>query len=479
MMEKMKKLFQSAASKNGSYSVGMIALVICIVIVVNMIVGQLPENIRNIDISDNKIYEISETSEELLENLDTEITFTVYAEKSSTDERIKTFIDKYTSLTNKIDVEWVDPVLHPSELTENNVSSDTILISCEETGKSQTVAFTDIITYDQYTYYMTGEYSESEFDGEGQLTSAVNYVTSGESKKIYCTTGHGEYSFDSTVTDLFDKNNMETEDVNLIMENAIPSDCDLLFLYAPTADISDDEKTMIQNYMNQGGKVFVILGDMEEEAPNLDAILAEYGMQREEGYIADVERCYQQNYYYIFPEIVAPDAITKGLTSDMILLLYSHGMTITEPEREAITTTELLTTSSNAYAITDESQTQGTYTVAAMATEAISVEAESDGDEETQEITSFNSRITVVAAETLIDSQVTSAFASLENLDIFMNMVSQNFDDVENIAIEAKSLEITYNTMQHTGIISLFMIIGVPVLIVIYGFTRWLKRRKA
>ena len=28
-------------------------------------------------------------------------------------------------------MEWIDPVLHPSELTENNVSEDTILISCE------------------------------------------------------------------------------------------------------------------------------------------------------------------------------------------------------------------------------------------------------------------------------------------------------------------------------------------------------------
>ena len=37
MLEKIKKSFRSASSKNGSYSVGMIALVICMVIVVNLI----------------------------------------------------------------------------------------------------------------------------------------------------------------------------------------------------------------------------------------------------------------------------------------------------------------------------------------------------------------------------------------------------------------------------------------------------------
>ena len=32
-----------------------------------------------------------------------------------------------------------------------------------------------------------------------------------------------------------------------------------------------------------------------------------------------------------------------------------------------------------------------------------------------------------------------------------MNAVSANFDDVQNVAIEPKSLEVTYNTMQHAG----------------------------
>ena len=54
-----------------------------------------------------------------------------------------------------------------------------------------------------------------------------------------------------------------------------------------------------------------------------------------------------------------------------------------------------------------------------------------------------------------------------------------NFDDVENVAIEAKSLEVTYNTMQHAGVISLLVIFGIPVVILVFGFVRWWKRRKA
>lgn len=60
-----------------------------------------------------------------------------------------------------------------------------------------------------------------------------------------------------------------------------------------------------------------------------------------------------------------------------------------------------------------------------------------------------------------------------------MNTISANFDDVENVAIEAKSLEVTYNTMQHAGVISLLVIFGIPVVILVFGFVRWWKRRKA
>ena len=84
---------------------------------------------------------------------------------------------------------------------------NTIVVSCEETGKTTTVAFTDILVMDQYSYYYYGTTSYTEFDGEGQLTSAVNYVTSDSQKKIYYTTGHGEATFSSSVTDLLEKNN--------------------------------------------------------------------------------------------------------------------------------------------------------------------------------------------------------------------------------------------------------------------------------
>ena len=114
-MGKIKKLFTSAASRNGSYSVGMIALVICIVIVINLIAGQMPETVKSIDISDNKIYEITDTSREMLADLDENVTFTIFAEKDSADDRIETFVQKYAALSDRISVEVGGPCAASSQ----------------------------------------------------------------------------------------------------------------------------------------------------------------------------------------------------------------------------------------------------------------------------------------------------------------------------------------------------------------------------
>lgn len=106
----------------------------------------------------------------------------------------------------------MDSVLHPSVLQKYNTDGNVILVSCDATGKSTTISFSDIIQSDYYSYYTTGSASESSFDGEGQLTSAINYVTSEETSKIYRTSGHGESTFSSSVSDLLTKNNLETEE---------------------------------------------------------------------------------------------------------------------------------------------------------------------------------------------------------------------------------------------------------------------------
>lgn len=470
-MDKIKKLFQSNDSKRGSYTLAMTSIVIAIVIIFNMIVNLVPENMRQFDISSTNIYEISSKSEKIIKKVDNDVTFYVLAEKDSTDKRIKTFINKYASLSNKIHVKWIDPVLHPSALTKYGTEANNIVVSCKKTNRTTTVSFDDILVSSD-SYYSTSSSSASQFDGDGQLTSALNYVTSTKEFKAYYTSGHGESSLSSDVTSLLTKSRVSTSDLLLMTATSVPDDCDLLIIDGPTSDFTKDETKLLSSYLKKGGKVVTLLAQTNKSMKNLYGLLKDYGLTVESGYIADTERSYQGNYYYLIPNLSVSGDMASGISSSSVMMINSKGMTQSTPARDSISTDAFMTTSSNGYAVTDKKQTQGTYVLGATATESVKVK-NNKGKKVTKE-----SRLTVFGSNMLIDEQVTSSFSSLENLTLFTNSVTASLDNADNVSISPKSLEVSYNTIAHPGPFSILVVFVIPLGLIVGGFIVWFRRRR-
>lgn len=469
-MDKIKKLFQSNDSKRGSYTLAMTSIVIAIVIVFNMIVNLIPENKRQFDISSTNIYEISSKSKKIINKVDHDVTFYVLAEKSSTDKRIKTFINKYASLSDKIHIKWIDPVLHPSALTKYGAEENNIVISCKKTNRTTTVSFDDILV-SSASYYSTSS-SASSFDGDGQLTSALNYVTSDKEYKAYYTSGHGESSLSSEVTNLLTKSRISTSDLLLMTATSIPDDCDLLIIDGATSDFTKDEVKLLSSYLKKGGKVVTLLAQTNKSMKNLYGLLKDYGLTVQSGYIADTERSYQGNYYYLIPNLSVSGDMASGISSNSVMMINSKGMTQSTPARDSISTDSFMTTSSNGYAVTEKKQTQGTYVLGATSTESVKVK-NSKGKKVTKE-----SRLTVYGSNMLIDEQITSSFSSLENLTLFTNSVTASLDNADNVSISPKSLEVSYNTIAHPGPFSILVVFVIPVGLIIGGFIVWFRRRR-
>lgn len=469
-MDKIKKLFQSNDSKRGSYTLAMTSIVIAIVIVFNMIINLIPENKRQFDISSSNIYEISSKSKKIINKVDHDVTFYVLAEKSSTDKRIKTFINKYASLSDKIHIKWIDPVLHPSALTKYGTEENNIVISCKKTNRTTTVSFDDILV-SSASYYSTSS-SASSFDGDGQLTSALNYVTSDKEYKAYYTSGHGESSLSSEVTSLLTKSRVSTSDLLLMTTTSIPDDCDLLIIDGATSDFTKDEVKLLSSYLKKGGKVVTLLAQTNKSMKNLYGLLKDYGLTVQSGYIADTERSYQGNYYYLTPNLSVSGDMASGISSNSVMMINSKGMTQSTPARDSISTDSFMTTSSNGYAVTEKKQTQGTYVLGATSTESVKVK-NSKGKKVTKE-----SRLTVYGSNMLINEQITSSFSSLENLTLFTNSVTASLDNADNVSISPKSLEVSYNTIAHPGPFSILVVFVIPVGLIIGGFIVWFRRRR-
>ena len=127
--------------------------------------------------------------------------------------------------------------------SSRSVANNSLVV--ESGDKSRYIGYDNIYQVDTGSYYTTGSVSQS-FDGEGQITSAIDYVVSTDLPQVYLLSGHGEAEPSQTLSDELQRSNYETvSDFSLLNVDSIPEDCDLLLINAPTSDISDEELTML------------------------------------------------------------------------------------------------------------------------------------------------------------------------------------------------------------------------------------------
>ena len=455
MKREKHNLIGTKAFRKGSYSTVIMVVIIAIVIAANVMFSKLPTAARNIDVSSNNLYSIGDTTHSVLDGLKNDVEIIVIKDKESTDKRISTLLAKYADYSDHIKVTYKDPVLYPSVLTTYDTEENNIVIKCDATDKTTKVAFSDIIVTST-SYY--GSTYETSFDGEGQLTKAIDYVSNENNKLIYTISGHGESDLGKNISGLISKSNFNVKSVNLLVDNGIPYDFYMLICNQPTKDLADDELKLLREYMENGGKMTVVLADTTTETPNFDALMADYGISKVNGYIADTERYYGQNVYQIFPNYSSGDITGKFGSEEYTLLFGSLGLKV--EKTDGVTVDEFLTTSNKGAAVVGENDyTEGKYTLAAAATK----------DE---------SRFTVFGSASIIDDEFTSYYTKLMDLQVFMNSITSNFDDVSNISIDSISLQTTYNTIANGSGIGAIFIGIIPVALLILGFLRWFGRRK-
>ena len=271
--ENLKRIFVEEENrrhlKQGSYSSFLVLFLIAAVVIVNLIVGQLPTTFTQIDLSSQKLYTLTEDTRELVKGLEQDVTLYYIVTSGSEDDTVERLLERYDDLSGHITVETKDPNLYPnfiSQYTDEDVSNNSIIVVCGD--KSRVVSGSDMwettIDYSTFSQQTTG------FDGEGQITSAISYVTSEESTKLYWITGHGETeesALSSQFTDAVSKSNMEVEELTLLTSE-IPEDADGIVIIAPTSDFSEEEADKVISYLEGGGKALIFSSYTETDLPN-------------------------------------------------------------------------------------------------------------------------------------------------------------------------------------------------------------------
>lgn len=424
---------------------------------------ELPERWTQFDLTDSGIYDITDTSRDYLAHLTEDVAIHVLADKDDLDSRIVRFLDIYTDLGGHLSLDYTDPLVFPSVLSEYGVDSGSVVVTCEATGRPESFSIDDIFEYDIMSYYYYGIYNETAFDGEGLLTAAVDSVLTDAARTVYQTSGHGETALSADVTEQLRRSHVALGSVNLLTDGGIPAGCDLLLLNVPTRDLADDEPAAVRAYLSNGGQVFYAMAAQLDALPNLEALCGDYGITAVSGIVADTQRYYQNDPALFFP--VLDTGVCGGLTDDAVVLFYAtRDLTLTEPARETIAVQPFLTTSGASYAVTgEETSSQGTFTVGAVATE---------------ETDNGTARFTVLGSDSLTNDEIAASFSNLDNGALFLSAITAGFGDVDAISIEPVSLTTVTNTISSGGIWALLFILVIPGALLVFGFVRWMRRRK-
>ena len=416
----------------------------------NVFVSALPTNLTKYDISSSKLYSITSNTKVVVNGLEDDVTIYWIVQSGEEDQVIENLLGKYESLSEHISVVKRNPDVYPTfaqQYTDETVYNNSLVVECGD--RSRYISYNDIYLQetDIYSYTYT-----TSFDGEGAITSAIDYVVSEELPQLYVLEGHGETELPATFLDQVEKENIEVTTFSLLTVDAVPEEADCVMLYAPESDISTEEAEMLASYISGGGKLVVMAGPVEDASlDTLYSLLANYGVTANEGIVVEGDRNY---YAFQMPYVLLPDLGESDITAPLaeagyyVFMPISTGLTLPEDTGDA-TVTPLLTTSEAAFSKVagygletyekEEGDLDGPFTL------GVSIQ---DGEGQMVWLTSSY----------FLDDMY-NAYSSGANVDMGMNILSALIGEREAIAIRSKSLNYNYLSISESAASTLKVIL--------------------
>ena len=477
-------------TKMGAYSAFLTLVVIAFVIVVNLMVGELPTTVTKFDTSSLKLYTLTNSTIDIVEGLTEDVTMYYIAQNGTEDINIEEMLNRYSSYSNRIKVRKIDPTSNPgfSEKYTDDLSNNSVIV--ESAKRSSVVTNEEIYTKqyteeDIYNYYMTGmePSGTTYFNGEGALTTAIDYVTAEDLPVLYIVTGHGEAIVSETVLADAKAENILTEELALLTVTEIPADAGAVMINAPTSDISETERDVLLTYLDLGGKM-ILVTDYESfsdaKMPNLAAVAKAWGLQAQSGLLMEGNaNNFMQYPFYLLPNVNAESDVAMNLNSTNIttILPFAHGISkVAETDKFV---EGVLTTSADAFVIADLEARINEFADSETPEKAYEKQ---DGDATGTFFVAASAEDTTTGGKLLWVSSpffITDDFYSY-NGELFMSALTMLCEKSSSISILGKAMQIQSLAVSSAAAAfwGAVLIILLPVGTVVLGLVIWNRRRK-
>lgn len=447
-----------------------VAAVILVNAVITTIAGKTS---LKLDLTRDKVYEFSAHTKDIMKELDKEVNvYALYPANTDANEYItyaEEYLAKYEALNKNFKVTYIDPYDNPSfakkfEEQGQSVEAGSIILECGD--KFHVVHM--------YQMYSTNQYTGStSIDMEKQITSAVMKVTGKiGTTKVYFVEGHGEYP-SKELAGVLAENGYATESLN-ISAAGIPQDASMLVVMAPSTDLTAEERDMLDEYLDNGGKALFAFEAGMPKLERLNGYLAEWGIVPTNDFVVETDNT---RLFRIGGNIVSvPSMLSHNITDNLIeqKLVYMtpsmSSLALDENNIRRAQITPIMTTSEKSWGKVDtttlektDDDNAGPLVVAALA-----------------EMPSENrSAIMVLGSLSAIESEGILQETSYANSDFILNAIGYITETDNSMDIRAKKITASGLTMNQTQVVVLVMVLQyiLPLIIIVLGFIVWFKRR--
>ena len=300
---------RSKRFRYGTFSTAMMLVAVALFLLVNLLASELS---RPVDLTAEQMFSLSSQSHEFLRDLDQSVTIYSIAPTGNQHRTLSQLLVEYESASSFITVEHRDPMINPALIhqlaaaagLDDGISNGSVVI--QSADRIRVLSPPDMMTFD----WQTGV---PILNIEPAMTRAIHYVTQGTPTVVYQITGSGESPLSPAFLHFLASENFDMREVNAVIDD-IPGDVDILFITAPARDWTEIKADRILSFLQNQGNAFIAMDYIAADTPNLDSVLAAYGMAISGFHVMEGN---SNNIFMNIPFYIIPNAFPHEITNNL------------------------------------------------------------------------------------------------------------------------------------------------------------------
>jgi len=234
-----RSLLNARQTKYAAYAALYVIVILAIVSVANVLANRYN---KSYDSTANKRYSLSDQTAKIVKGLKQDAAITYY-DKQSGFQPAKDLLDRYSTLSSRIRVQYVDVEKNPQVARAAGVT---------KLGTS----FVEIGTKKEEAKSVT----------ESEITGAIIRDVKTTTRTVCFVSGSGEHQIDDTqrtgfsrLKDILAKDQYASKSISLLEKAEIPSDCTVVVIAGPQSEYVQPAVEAIKKYVEQGGRAMILL----------------------------------------------------------------------------------------------------------------------------------------------------------------------------------------------------------------------------